>query len=178
MQSVPKPILPISEHDQKRFWASVKVVPGEGCWEWQKAVQPRGLQYGIFGIRPPGGKAVKQLQYKAHRVAWYLANGDIPEGKLVLHKCDNPKCVRLDHLFLGSPKDNMQDKCKKGRQVWAWGETQWASKLTEEQVIEIIKRNRIGESQSALAREYGVWQAQIGRICRGERWRHVDRNRI
>jgi len=87
-----------------RFWA--KVEKTEGCWLWRGAAR-RG--YGAFS--PQHGTT-----RPAHRVAWELANSaPIPDGLCVLHRCDNPPCVRPDHLFLGTKKDNAQDAIRKGR---------------------------------------------------------------
>ncbi|WP_223643966.1 HNH endonuclease [Corallococcus sp. EGB] len=88
----------------ERFWEKVR--KGEGCWEWTLA-HLRG--YGVFTAN---GKHLR-----AHRVAWELTNGPIPEGVLVCHHCDNPGCVRPDHLFLGSNADNNADRDSKGRQA-------------------------------------------------------------
>ncbi len=85
-----------------KFWA--KVQKSDGCWVWQGCIVRR---YGVLGH---DGK-----QVKAHRVAWGLTNGPIPNGLSVLHKCDNPPCVRPDHLFLGTQLDNMRDCSAKGR---------------------------------------------------------------
>lgn len=90
----------------ERFWAHV--AQSEGCWEWQASVFRTG--YGQFR---DGGRSMR-----AHRVAWELVNGPIPEGLHVCHRCDNRKCVRPDHLFLGTRSDNMQDMSAKGR---GWG---------------------------------------------------------
>jgi hypothetical protein len=81
------------------FWDNVK--KGPGCWEWQGASFTRG--YGVFKKK------------RANRVAWELVHGAIPPGAQVLHRCDNPKCVRPDHLFLGSNLDNVYDMISKGR---------------------------------------------------------------
>jgi len=86
-----------------RFWS--KVSKSDKCWEWTAAKTGHG--YGIFQFE---GK----LQ-KAHRVAWVLAMGPIPGGMFVLHRCDNPLCVRLTHLFLGTQQDNVLDAMRKGR---------------------------------------------------------------
>lgn len=86
-----------------RFWARVDK-SGE-CWVWTGAALPAG--YGRW-------KGAHRLVY-AHRFSWELANGPIPDGMLVCHRCDNPPCVRPDHLFLGTPTDNIRDMNAKGR---------------------------------------------------------------
>lgn len=85
-----------------RFWA--KVAKGDDCWLWTGAVAGYpGNDYGAFN------------KGKAHRFSWELHRGPIPAGLFVLHKCDVTRCVRPDHLFLGTQKDNMQDMVAKGR---------------------------------------------------------------
>lgn len=88
---------------EDRFWA--KVDKGADCWEWSAHRMPNG--YGIINI--------DSSPRLAHRTAWELAYGAIPDELWVLHRCDNPACVRPDHLFLGTAKDNMQDMHQKGR---------------------------------------------------------------
>ena len=87
----------------KRFWS--KVNKTDGCWEWTAYLNKQG--YGRYGI----GSNV----YRAHRLAFEEAYGPIPEGMFVCHKCDNPSCVRPDHLFLGTNSDNLKDCSAKGR---------------------------------------------------------------
>lgn len=87
------------------FWSKVSKGPGDGCWTWTACRTPLG--YGKFAVR-------RRVQ-AAHRVAWELSYGAIQHGLFVLHRCDNPSCVRPDHLFLGSAKDNTQDMMRKGR---------------------------------------------------------------
>jgi hypothetical protein len=88
-----------------RFWSRVAVRQPSDCWEWTGC--RTALGYGRFGI----GKRV----VKAHRRAWELVNGAIPDGLWVLHKCDNPPCVNPSHLWLGTDAENQHDMSAKGR---------------------------------------------------------------
>lgn len=87
-----------------RFWSKVPI-GAEGCWEWKAGLSPRG--YGQFWDTG--------TNRGAHRYAYEQVIGPIPEGLFVCHRCDNPACVRPDHLFLGTQQDNMSDKQSKGR---------------------------------------------------------------
>lgn len=89
-----------------RFWE--KALLGDGCWEWQAARDRKG--YGRYA--PIKGKAVF-----AHRFAWEWMNGPIPIGLHICHHCDNPRCVRPDHLFAGTAGDNVRDAKTKGRMI-------------------------------------------------------------
>ena len=97
---------PLAEFADK-FWSLV--VKTEDCWLW--CAGRFGPGYGSFYV--PGSH-----RYLAHRAAWELTNGPIPPGVWVLHRCDNPSCVRPDHLWLGVHRDNMRDMVRKGRH---WG---------------------------------------------------------
>lgn len=88
----------------KRFFD--KVDKTESCWNWTASKRSK-FGYGAFKMN---GKL-----HDAHRASWILKNGEIPIGIYVCHKCDNPSCVNPDHLFLGSPKDNVLDCIEKGR---------------------------------------------------------------
>lgn len=92
----------MTEKQIKRFWSNVKKT--RGCWWWVGAKFSNG--YGRFWA---------SKEYLAHRASWLLINGSVPKGLHVLHHCDNPSCVRPEHLFLGTQKDNMIDMRIKGR---------------------------------------------------------------
>lgn len=149
-----------SEPIDARFWR--KVQKTDGCWLWRGSADSQGYgQIREFGRR---GRLLK-----THRVSWVIANGSIPDGLNVLHRCDVPACVRPDHLFLGTLADNSQDAARKGRLVFQRhperrpiGERGGGSRLTDAQAVEIRARYAAGGcSQPSLAREYGVSQAAI-----------------
>ena len=106
--------------------------------------------------------------YLAHRAAWELERGPIPDGFHVLHKCDVPCCINVQHLFLGTDADNMADKTKKGRQQW--GERVPQSILTEDQVRAIRVDTR---GQRAIAADYGVSITAVSDIKTGRRWHNL-----
>lgn len=126
--------------------------PESGCWIWEGQKRPDG--YGMLS----GSKM------RAHRYAWEIVNGPVPEGLCVLHRCDNPSCVNPEHLFLGTRGDNVRDAAAKNRMPH--GESHWASKLTSEQVLEIRSSSL---SQTTLADLYKVNQSTICRVRSGLR---------
>ena len=132
--------------------------PNSGCLLWLGYTMSNG--YGL--IRDSGRKML------THRLAWENANGPIPEGMHVCHKCDVRSCVNPDHLFLGTHADNMADKVAKQRQNR--GESHGTSKLTEAQVLAIRADSR---SQSQVAADYGVSQTRISFIKLRKHWRHI-----
>jgi transcriptional regulator with XRE-family HTH domain len=141
--------------EAERFWEKVDYRTRDECWEWTAAVNDRG-----YGVVKFGGR-----QQKAHRVAYKLTRGEIPEGMLVCHACDNPSCVNPDHLWLGTNADNTADRDAKGRTQK--GERHYASTLSDE-VVAQIRADGDNLSQARLAEKYGTSQSHVGRILRGE----------
>lgn len=150
----------------QRFQSKVSQTPN--CWEWTGCKNSNG--YGCFGW--PRGKGF--VTRSAHRVAWIFAYGEIPNGSHVLHHCDNPGCVRPDHLFLGNPALNAGDKISKGRQWRPIGERHHLAKLSEQDVRDIRRRISGGETCISLAREYGVAGPLISYIRHRKIWSHVE----
>ena len=115
----------------ERFWN--KVFVSLACWEWTAARQTNGYGRIMHNGRPTA----------AHRVAWELVNGPIPEGMSVLHRCDNRICVRPEHLFLGTYKDNSDDKIAKGRARYATGDRNGNSKVARARRLTMHARGGI-----------------------------------
>jgi len=140
----------------ERFWEKVR--RSDGCWLWLGNRNADG--YGQFKM--PRGNA------RAHRVAYELVHGPIPAGQDILHTCDNPPCVRPDHLLAGTHLENMRDMVAKGRKNPALGAHNGKSKLTAAQVEEI----RFSPlSRAELARRFGVSWTSVDHVRRGKNWK-------
>lgn len=113
----------------------------------------------------------------AHRFIYEAYVGPIPVGHNVCHRCDNPSCVRPEHLFLGSQRENVADMDRKGRrrssQRSQSGTMNNHAKLTEESVREIRHRLLAGDLHRVIAETYGVRPSAISNIARGKTWSHV-----
>lgn len=138
-----------------RFWEKVIKADG-GCWNWVGARQQFG--YGTIFVQKIAGKTVLD---RAHRVSWKLHNGEIPLGIFVLHHCDNPRCVRPDHLYLGTVQDNTDDRQSRNR--WKrikphdqWGEKNPNAILSDKQVAAMLEELSLGGRPVSVARKYGI----------------------
>jgi len=171
------------------FWD--RVDKSGDCWLWTGNRFPAGLGYGRF------------IRWPAHRIAYELTHGSIPDGLCVLHSCDNPPCVRPDHLFLGTITDNNADRDAKGRlargddhwtrlypervlrgdqhpkrrrpETAARGEQHGCAKLTATAVRQIRRDYASGSFRlQDLAERYGVGISAIHSVVRLLTWRHID----
>lgn len=159
----------MNEIQIRAFWSKVDITDNsKDCWNWLGAKKPTGY----------GNVRIDKKYRLAHRVAFELINGVIPDGLIVCHICDNPSCCNPSHLMLGTVKSNAIDMLIKNRQrkpeTAARGVNNGNSKLHPSQVIAI--RNIYsdgGITQKRLAELYGVTQPAIGSIIRNETWRHL-----
>lgn len=150
---------------QTRFWRYVGPPDENGCHLWTGARAKAG--YGRIGTGGHRGGHVG-----SHRIAWEIANGPIPDGLWVLHKCDNPPCVNPDHLFLGTLADNQADMRAKGRHIK--GEACTRSALTPSLVIEVRRLHRSeGMKHVDIARHLGVSAQAIRNVLSGKTWKHI-----
>jgi|ERR1051326_4475122 hypothetical protein len=152
----------------EEFWKSYTVAEN-GCWIWNKRLSARG--YGRVKMAGAGKTT------HAHRVAFILTKGEIPNGMRACHKCDNPPCINPDHIFLGTAWDNTQDMLRKGRHWVHCGESHGMSKLTAESV----KRARIAYATNhslalvkQLANKFNVHVRVLQKAIKGDTWKHVE----
>lgn len=140
-----------------------------GCWEYQGYCARKG--YGNIHISTGSRKST--YCYLLHRVSYYYHSNINPASLVVRHDCDNPCCINPTHLRLGTHKDNSRDAVERGRN--AKGEKIWNSKLTNDCVINIKKRLREGgETQTKIARDFGVTRSAINNIHLGRGWNHIQ----
>jgi len=152
-----------------RFWA--KVNKTASCWLWTGHRDRDG--YGTF-------RDVRHV--RAHRWSWEQANGPIPRGLVLCHRCDTPSCVNPDHLFIGTIADNNRDMVAKGRQARGAATKPWArvrgeqhphAVLNAEKVVAIRARLTRGDVASSVARDFGVTSQSVRLIGLRKSWRHI-----
>ncbi len=143
------------EEPLPRFLQKIKVAES-GCHEWQALMHRDG--YGKF--------CLNQKTIPAHRAAYLLLKGEIPEGMMVLHKCDNRKCVNPDHLYIGTAKDNCRDR--RERCAW-WG----TMKYTASEIAKCKELYAAGLSQQKIGEILGMDQTTVSRFVRGKHLKRI-----
>lgn len=162
-----RPIPVMTDRDLARFWKKVSVGGPDDCWNWYE----RGTTINGYGKFFLAGD-----EFRAHRIAYFIAAGTDPGKLCVCHKCDNRACCNARHLFAATQSVNLFDCVSKGRfiRVGRKGEANLQVKLTDAIVLEIRTRyasEPFGHKRLAL--EYGVARSLIHRIVKGSAWTHL-----
>lgn len=155
-----RPNLILTERDINNFWSHVIKRGEDECWIWDAWTDKDG--YGSF--------SAYNRRAPAHRIAWILINGAIPNGLYLLHSCDNPPCVNTKHLYLGDQTQNIVEASSKGRIPG----NRLRGYLSPEQVREIRRRVANGEKQADMAREFGMTSSSISTLIAGKIYKHVQ----
>lgn len=153
-----------TEKDIKRFWSKVDVKSEDECWEWMAGDDGNG--YGVIRIN--------NKNVKAHRFSYTINIGVIFDKLFVCHSCDNPSCVNPKHLWLGTNKDNSQDRDVKGRGNHPKGVAHGRTSLSENDIIYIRETYSKGNiTQKELAKQFGIVHSVVSYIVRGATWKNV-----
>ncbi len=146
---------------EQSFFSKVKIGKENECWIWTAGRTTWG--YGHFGVN---GK-----DYRAHRVAYELHHGPIPNGMFVCHTCDNPPCCNWNHLFLGTNADNVADMMNKNRQHR--GEKTGGAKLTAVDVLEMRRLHTEGMANRDIERQFNMSSGSVYSIVNRISWKHI-----
>ena len=147
--------------EKERFWSKVEIKRPDECWNRTASKNHKG--YGQFS---KGTGVSDRKIVRSHRYAYESQSGEIPDGMLVCHTCDNPGCCNPAHLFLGTDQDNVKDMIKKGRR----GRARRHHRLTEQQAMQIKASEEPGFK---LAAEFGVSDTTVSAIRKGHRWKEL-----
>jgi len=160
-----------SDYEQWKLFELIKKgsFSKKGCFEWNGCCDKDGYGYTTFS---PFGK---KIQYKVHRLIYVLLIGEIPANMFICHSCDNPKCFNINHLFLGTPKDNSSDRDRKkhGSLQNQKGQQNHSAILNEKIIFAIRKMYQQGIRICAISRELEIRQETISKIVHRKRWTHI-----
>ncbi len=153
----------LRKNPEAYFWHFVQKADSDQCWLWARRARHND-GYGMLWW-------IDNKVWLAHRLAWTLTNGPIPKGMFVCHRCDNVRCVRPTHLFLGSCADNLMDMHAKGRGVNP--PVVGARRLTAADVRDIRRRYANGETVGELERAFNYNHSNISKIIRRTVWKNA-----
>jgi hypothetical protein len=151
---------------EQRFMEKVHPEPMSGCWLWGGCIDSKG-----YGQIRRGANTLGVAQATA--VSLGLRGVVVPAGMVVCHRCDNPPCVNPDHLFIGTHKDNSDDKIRKGRGNPVKGVGHYQARITDSDVISIRRAYKGGATLKELSATYGLNTSAIGHVVVGRTWKHV-----
>lgn len=154
---------------EDKFKRRSKLNEETGCIEWLGSQM--GMGYGSVHYKLD--RNTKQKTGRAHRLAYQVFVGEIPEGMLVCHTCDNRKCINPKHLFLGTYLDNSRDKIRKGRAVYRRGENNQNAKLTEENIKLSYQLRSEGWIYKDLGEKFSVSPSAIRSALSKKSWKHI-----
>lgn len=144
------------------FWSKVQIASDDECWLWCAGLSSRSRKNFPYGAFWNGERRVN-----AHRYAYESAKGPIPDGLLVRHTCDNPRCCNPSHLLVGTIQDNLNDMRSRGRE-----NHEKTTRLTAQEVLEIRSKHR-NQSAKELAIEYKVSRPNIVKIVQRRTWKDI-----
>ena len=153
------------ERIDRLFATRVEEVLPSGCHIWTGGINDQG-----YGLIRDGKRHAR-----AHRIAWERVNGPIPDGMVILHRCDVRCCVNPHHLQVGTQADNMKDMERKGRRrglVGVFGSKQGSAKLTDDDVRQIRKLAEV-MTQDEVAALFGITRSNVSVIVLRKGWKHV-----
>jgi hypothetical protein len=146
-----------------RFWAHVSRT--DGCWEWQSATDIGG-----YGVIRHGGE-----QWKAHRLAYVLEHGALPEDRIVCHHCDNRRCVRPDHLYAGTYSDNNSETVRRARRAPPLTHCKRGHEFTPDNVLPAYARKGVIGGRRCKVCTLALNKESQAR--HGERWKAASKQR-
>jgi len=144
----------VNDHAVQLFFGRTAIEQFSKCWLWTGSKDKDGY----------GRLRFQKKTIRANRLSFRIFKGDIPQGKLVCHHCDNPQCVNPDHLYAGTPKQNSADRDRRGRANIAHGQRHYKAKLTDDEVFHIRSS---GDPLRSLAKQYGQSASTISRLQLG-----------
>lgn len=160
----------LTDRQMQSFLSKQRLMPS-GCIEWQASVNEDG--YGTLFVRP--------RHWKAHRLAWVLANGPVPAGRELMHSCDNPRCVNVAHLSPGTHSENMRDAYARGRKKVPGTFLKAASRCKEGSLNpkarlsaeDVAAIRASSDPINDLAARFGVTPQNVRLILARKTWGHV-----